>query len=144
MRGGYVNNFPCAPLDFGPTDDPDVFRIECIAGSAWNGDWTGHTKIHFKGTVATDGSSFGRFEETFIGTYAGDDSVGALFTKGYFAIDANGAFIARAQIVGGACDWAGSRGSVDYDGYQVNGGYVGEWLRPASPRAGPCDLTKLL
>lgn len=137
--GGWVNDVGCIPAGGGATDDPHVFAAECAGTTTWNGDLSGKTILHVSGTVATDGSMQGEFEELFVGTYLGDRSTGALLTRGAFTIDSKGAFRARATIVGGTCDWSGSSGSLAFDGYQLNGGYVGTWFRPpVTPSSTPC------
>jgi hypothetical protein len=135
VRGGYVNDNACEPIAVAPTDDPTVIRVECLGGSIWNGAFTGHTVIHLRATIAASGAMAGEYDEMLIGTYLGDNSHGALHTKGTFTINEIGEFAASASITGGSCDWAGSSGSMTYTGYQLNGGYVGEWVRPAVPPA---------
>ncbi|HUR76984.1 MAG TPA: hypothetical protein VMZ22_03475 [Acidimicrobiales bacterium] len=94
--------------------------------------------VHIRATVATSGRMSGTHEEMFVGTYAGDKSYGGLLMKGYLEVDENTHFFARAKIVSGTCAWAGSTGTMNFDGFGVNGGYVGEWNRPAArPAADP-------
>jgi hypothetical protein len=139
VRGGWLNEASCVPAAGEPSPDLSAVRLECEGGTTWNGDLTGHTILHFIGTYHTSGAVEGEYEELFVGTYAGDHSVGTLSTKGYFVIDEKGSFLARAQILSGTCDWAGSSGTIAYDGYQINGGYVGEWYRPqTAPTSAPC------
>jgi hypothetical protein len=135
VRGGWVNEAGCIPVGAGTTEDPDVISLTCSGGSIWDGELTGHTVVHVDATLTTSGAMHGTYEEFFVGTYLGDDSHGGLRTRGTVDVFEDGAFTARAAIVEGTCDWLGSTGSMAYDGFAVNGGYVGEWTRPVGPPA---------
>ena len=137
VRGGWVNDLSCVPRGLSATDDPAAFGIECSGSSLWDGDFLGRTILHLHGTIALSGRMEGTYDEVLFGTYAGDHSHGALHTHGYFVVDENAAFLARATIVNGTCDWAGSTGTMAYDGFSTNGGYVGEWVRPSTTPADP-------
>ncbi|MGQ0434927.1 MAG: hypothetical protein ACT452_21265 [Microthrixaceae bacterium] len=141
VRGGYINDLSCVPTDVGPLGVAQEYDVECTATTLWNGDFTGRTVAHIHRTVAASGRMSGTYEEMFVGTYAGDKSYGGLLTKGYLEVDENAQFFARAEIVSGTCAWAGSTGSMSFDGFGVNGGYVGQWNRPAvTPAVDPtCD-----
>lgn len=133
IRGGYVNDLDCIPTGVGTTADSTVYNADCTGSSLWNGDLTGREVIKLHATVATSGRMSGTYEGVFVGTYLGDHSHGGLHTKGYFEVDENSQFLARSTITG-LCGWAGSRGSMTYDGFSLNGGYVGTWHRPAVPQ----------
>lgn len=142
VRGGYINDLGCVPTGPpSPTDDAQAVELQCTGQSMWNGDFTGRTVAHISATVATSGRMYGTYEEMFVGTYMGDMSYGGLLTKGYLEIDENGQFLARAKIVSGTCAWAGSTGTMNFDGTAAYGGYVGQWNRPAVPPAADptCD-----
>jgi hypothetical protein len=132
IRGGYINDLNCVPTGVSPTDDDQVYNVECTASSMWNGDLTGREVVHFKGTADTSARVTGTYEGVFVGTYAGDHSHGGLHTTGYFEVDENSQFFARATFTG-TCDWAGSEGSFNADGFSINGGWVAQWKRPAVP-----------
>jgi hypothetical protein len=134
VRGGYVNDLQgCSPA---PGPSPYLLTLECWGGSVWDGGWSGHTIIHLIATVDMAGRFAGTYQEWFTGTYLGDNSYGGIHTRGHFSIDENNQFIAQAKIVGGSCGFAGSSGSVAYDGNSVHGGFVGEWFRPPT-KPGP-------
>lgn len=144
VRGGYIDDAQCRIPTSVPTITQDAqaveFEIDCTGSALWNGGFTGRTVSHIHGTVTTSGRVFGTYEEMFVGTYAGDNSYGGLLMRGYFEVE-NGQHTARAEIVSGTCAWAGSTGSMNFDGALVYGGYVGQWNRPAvTPAADPtCD-----
>lgn len=138
VQGGYINDLSCVPTGVSPTDVAEEYQVECTASTLLNGDFTGRTFSHLHGTVATSGRMSGTYEETFVGTYAGDHSYGGLLMTGYFEVDENTQFFARAEIVNGTCAWVGSTGLFNGDGFGINGGYVGQWNRPAvRPAADP-------
>ena len=130
VRGGWVNDVSCVPLSAGQAVSGQAVNLECEGSASWNGDFTGRDVEHLHAVVQPSGRIDGTYEALFVGTYLGDHSRGALHEKGYFSVDEKGAFLARATITGGTCDWAGSSGSIAFDGYQTNGGYVGQWIRP--------------
>ena len=136
VRGGWVNEAGFVPTELAPTSDPDVYTATFSGGSVWNGDFTGHTAIH--GVAAMNvmtGDMEGDYTETFYGTYYPDAQsaprYGSLTTKGHFHVTSNLEFITRAKIVSGTCGFAGSSGTMAYDGFSTNGGYVGSWTRPS-------------
>jgi hypothetical protein len=136
-RGGYVNDVGCAlPTGVG-MPSADTVSIDCWGSSTWSGGWTGKTIIHLTAVIHTDGSMAGDYNEWLTATYKGDDSVGGLHTRGAFSIDALGQFIARADIVGSSCAFAGSTGTFAADGDEFFGGYVGHWTRPTTHDTSP-------
>ena len=137
--GSWVNEAGCVPIGLAPTNDAQTFDITCSGGSIWTGDFTGHTVVHLEGTVATSGAMSGTYTETFYGTYVPDQRIGSLTTQGTVTVGTAGEFSARAAIVSGTCGFAGSSGSMAYDGFALYGGSVGSWTHPAGPApSGPC------
>ncbi|MBK5305124.1 MAG: hypothetical protein JJD92_00395 [Frankiaceae bacterium] len=139
VRGGWVNEAGFVPSDVKETSDPNVFTVTFTGGSIWNGAFTGHTVVHGVATIATSGAMDGDYTEIFYGTYYPDlesaPRIGSLTTKGHVHVTSDLEFTARAKIVSGTCGFAGSTGSMSYDGMAVNGGYVGRWTRPAGAAA---------
>jgi len=139
VRGGYIDDGVCRIPTSVPSvsDDAQVIEFECKGTALWNGGFTGRTLARYRITFATSGRVFGTYEEMFVGNYAGDNSYGGLLTRGSFEV-IDGQHSARAEIVSGTCAWAGSTGSMNFDGSLVYGGYVAQWNRPAvTPAADP-------
>lgn len=136
--GGWFNDAACVPTGGAPTADPDIYTFVCEGTSTWDGHFTGKTVIHAKGTTnVKTGVTRGAYSETFYGTYVPDLRTGTLTSTGSFVLaDLN--FVARGEITGGTCGFAGSRGVLAFDGHLAHGGYTGRWTRPASAAAAPC------
>ena len=143
VRGGWINEPPfCDPRgsEVGPGTPPESVSFSCVAVSPVTGGWTGHNVERVEGTLYSNGDVTGTADAWFYGIYTADKTYGGIHFRGTFSIDgATGAFEEEAQIIGGTCAFAGSSGTISFFGYQLYGGYVAEWFRPANASTEPCN-----
>lgn len=137
VRGGWVGELPCLFTSYTPSESaPTTGTFSCMSGTTWDGGWTGHTVYTAKGTIDfLTGNASGTLNETFYGVYTGDDSSGTLtFVERFRVYGATNSIHIDLKITGGTGDWAGSRGTSVFDGFQLlgvagNGGYEATWIR---------------
>lgn len=139
VRGTWTGDLECLPTNAEQAETPGTFRVTCVAGTGYAGAFTGHSVITFVGTIDEAGNTFASYDETFYGVYLADGSRGSLRFIGELTVDgATLAFHAIARITGGSCDFAGSRGRIEYTGSVAGGGFTADWIRP--PRSSSSAL----
>jgi hypothetical protein len=135
VRGSFINTAEVCSAATPHSGDPTKVDVACDASSTYTGGLDGETRDHLTATVdlATGDITEGAFDEWFYGTYSGEDgSLGGLHYAGSFFIDGKtSSFHATAKILGGTCFFKGSRGTVNFDGMEVYGGFVMKLIRPA-------------
>lgn len=130
FTGGWFNDLGCAPVIESWNDEMTQAQVSCVGTTTWNGDFTGKTTLTASGTMYAAGGFSGVYEEWFYGEYLPERIVGGLHMVGTVEIDTHLAFHAEAKIIGGTCGFADAKGWITFDGFETNGGYVGEWVRP--------------
>jgi len=133
--GGWVGELPCpytalSPAAGGLTNVP----FECVSGTTWDGAWVGHTVYRAVGTMnVLTGDFHATLDETLTGVIAATHAPGTLHLLGTVDVDGDtGECVVHERIVGGTGAFAGSIGTVEFDGNQLatvlgHGGYHGTW-----------------
>lgn len=114
------------------------------AGALLYGGFSGASLASADASLDDDGNLSGTFEETLVNHWQGPGSVfGTLHYTGTFEINTTtGAFLAEGVIDGGTCGFAGSSGTIVFQGNAVTGTYTAAWthgpIMALQVQAGQC------
>jgi hypothetical protein len=133
--GGWIGELPCPFTSAAPSaDNQSAVPFECVSGTTWDGAWVGHTVYRAVGTVdLVSGDFHATLDETLTGLVAATRQAGTLHLLGTVdVVGATGECVVHERMVGGTGAFAGSTGTVEFDGNQVavalgHGGYHGTW-----------------
>jgi hypothetical protein len=131
VTGAWANEF-CLFTNY----DASNGAGECTASSQWTGTWNGVTVARYTGTLdAVTGEGKGAIDETFAGR-ASDGRTGTLHFQGTVELSgADHSLHIVETMIDSTGDFAGSAGTVTFDGISVGGagigGIRGQWTAPA-------------
>src|SRR5207248_1428345 len=69
VRGMWTGDLECAPTDVKETDTPGTYKVSCVAGTGYEGAFTGHSVITLTGTIDGDLNTEAAYDETIYATY---------------------------------------------------------------------------
>ncbi len=132
VRGTWQQLINCVPTSYNPL----TRQLTCIGSTLWQGTWNGTTHYTYQGSYdLIPGDGQGTIHELFRGK-AADGTSGTLSFIEHAALNgAQGTIHIDAKIVAGTGGFAGSTGSVAFDGTDDaatgSGTYAGTWRHPA-------------
>ena len=138
VRGGWFGALPCPFTSVSPpASSSTVVPFECVSGSMWDGAWAGQTAYRLVGTMdLVSGDIHATLDETLVGMVSATRRPGLLHLAGTVDVDgATDTLVVWERIIGGSGAFAGSSGTVVFDGFQAaavvgHGGYHGTWTHP--------------